>query len=240
MPTTYLFDVDGTLTPSRGVITDEFKELFEQFCEANSVYIVSGSDYAKTKEQLGEEITTTLVKRVYNCSGNSIWQAGHEIYNDPWTLPITARQYLTAVLDRSQCPTKTGQHFEDRPGAVNFSTVGRNANNIQRAEYIQFDTASNERKNLVNAFNRCYGDKLGCVAVIGGETGIDITRIGGDKSQILRDFTDVDVTFFGDKCNPGGNDYPLASAILERQRQHDTVYNVSCWQDTMHYLTHIC
>ena len=43
----YIFDVDGTLTPSRQPIMPEFKDWFLDFCKHNEVYIVTGSDYPK-------------------------------------------------------------------------------------------------------------------------------------------------------------------------------------------------
>ena len=40
----YIFDVDGTLTPSRGIIDPTFKEFFIRFCNNNDVTLVTGSD----------------------------------------------------------------------------------------------------------------------------------------------------------------------------------------------------
>ena len=56
----FAFDVDGTLTPSRQRIAPSFEEWFLSFCQTNNVYLVSGSDYEKTLEQLGEEICNTV------------------------------------------------------------------------------------------------------------------------------------------------------------------------------------
>ena len=56
----FIFDVDGTLTPSRREIEPDFKNFFSNFCEHNNVYLVTGSDFPKTHEQLGDEIITVL------------------------------------------------------------------------------------------------------------------------------------------------------------------------------------
>ena len=40
----YIFDVDGTLTPSRQVIDSDFAVFFSNFCAENDVYLVTGSD----------------------------------------------------------------------------------------------------------------------------------------------------------------------------------------------------
>ena len=62
----FIFDVDGTLTPSRKKMEHEFWAPFLIFCRNNDVYLVTGSDHAKTVEQLGLDICYTA-KRVYNC-----------------------------------------------------------------------------------------------------------------------------------------------------------------------------
>ena len=57
----YIFDVDGTLTPSRGRIDKDFEKFFLDFTKKHNVYLVTGSDYEKTEEQLGEEICNKLL-----------------------------------------------------------------------------------------------------------------------------------------------------------------------------------
>ena len=43
----YIFDIDGTLTPSRNPIDKEFKKQFINFCKYNKVWLVTGSDKDK-------------------------------------------------------------------------------------------------------------------------------------------------------------------------------------------------
>ena len=52
----YIFDVDGTLTPSRQVIESDFLSYLLAFASNCQMYIVTGSDKDKTIEQLGEEL----------------------------------------------------------------------------------------------------------------------------------------------------------------------------------------
>jgi len=68
----YIFDVDGTLTPSREKMNKNFAIWFSVFCQSHHVYLVTGSDRAKTIEQIGEFIFFNC-KRVYNCSGNDVY-----------------------------------------------------------------------------------------------------------------------------------------------------------------------
>ena len=52
----FIFDVDGTLTPSRKQIDKEFAKFFLHFCKTNYVYFVTGSDRDKTVEQVGDTL----------------------------------------------------------------------------------------------------------------------------------------------------------------------------------------
>src|SRR5210317_2215071 len=191
----FIFDVDGTLTPSRGLIDDEFASFFTNFCDENYVYLITGSDYPKTVEQLGKTICEK-VECVYNCSGNDVWKNGKNILTNNWTLPETAHGWLSEMLAESKFYKKTGLHFEHRPGMVNFSIVGRNANAQERAHYVKWDKDTSERDNIASVFNSIFTD---LEAKVGGETGIDISPKGYDKSQIKKDFWVDDVLwFFGD------------------------------------------
>ena len=37
----YIFDVDGTLTPSRGRMNDEFAEFFDKFVSNHECYLIT-------------------------------------------------------------------------------------------------------------------------------------------------------------------------------------------------------
>ena len=210
----FIFDVDGTLTPSRGIIDEKFKTFFNEFCQTNPVYLVTGSDKAKTIEQISEPIYN-LCKRVYQCNGNDVWKGEENIRTNEWKLPDLARTFLISCEYESPFSIRTGNHIEERPGMVNFSVVGRNANLEERARYVAYDTFENERNTIATAFNTMFPDLS---AKVGGETGIDIAPRGANKSQILRDFNEDDtIHFYGDAMFEGGNDKPLADALLQYQ-----------------------
>ena len=213
----FILDVDGTLTPSRGKMNKEFAVWFSKFCDMNDVYLVTGSDRPKTIEQVGQYIYCAC-KRVYNCSGNDVYQCDHNIRSSKWILPEDAHEWLSKILTQSQFSLRTSLHFEHRPGMVNFSVVGRNANTEQRKMYVDWDTSQNERNEIAKEFNYMFPD---LEARPGGETGIDIAPKGADKSQILADFDADDfIVFFGDRMDEDGNDYPLANANKQGKNHH--------------------
>ena len=227
MSNKFIFDVDGTLTPSRRRINKEFAVWFSKFCQRNDVYLVTGSDRPKTIEQVGEFIYHTC-KRVYQCSGCDVWEQDKNVYTTDWTLSDDARKWLKSKLDESRFVLRTGLHIEERPGMVNYSIVGRNATLGERKFYVEYDKKHNERNKLAKEFNKVFPNLQ---AVVGGETGIDIFAKGFDKSQIIKDFDPNDtIHFFGDAMHPEGNDYPLKKVIIDNDLGF--CYNINDYNET--------
>ena len=225
--THFIFDVDGTLTPSRQTMIPEFQKWFINFQEHNSTYLVTGSDRNKTLEQVGPTVYN-FARRVYNCSGSDVWEQDENTYTSDWKLPELAKQFLTQCMSESEFPLRTGLHFEHRPGMCNFSVVGRNATLGERKLYVEHDVRIDERNRIAKAFCTMFPD---IDAKVGGETGIDIFPKGNDKSQILRDFDPNDVIhFFGDAMHKEGNDYPLKKEIIDRDLGF--CYNVKDYNET--------
>lgn len=225
----FVFDVDGTLTPSRGTIDSTFGPWFTEFAKNSRVCYVTGSDRAKTVEQIGQELFD-LAHYSFNCTGNEVYQKGQLIYSSKWELPVAAWIWLDNELNNSHYPHRFGNHFEQRTGLLNFSVVGRNAVGKQRTEYYEWDKLNKERSNICVKFNKQFPELN---AQIGGETGIDIFPAGKDKSQIL-DRLDGFVYFFGDRMDPEGNDRPLADRIIAEKR--GKCYNVKDWYETWNIL----
>lgn len=228
----FIFDVDGTLTPSRGRIIEDFRLFFANFCSSHHVYIVTGSDREKTLEQLGSYIIDNCVKRVYQCSGSDVWENGNNIRTSSWVLPEAAHEWLSVQLGNSKFRLRTGNHFDYRPGLCNFSVLGRGATISERSEYVDYDRISNERERIATYFN-CMFPTLS--ASIAGETGLDITPLGANKSQILSDFDlNDEIVFFGDATYQGGNDFEISQSVLDRR--NSKCYSVSSWKETWQLL----
>lgn len=234
----YIFDVDGTLTPSRGQMDDNFNKWFIEFCHyTKAVHLVTGSDKNKTLEQVGEQVYNAC-QTVYQCSGNDVWQGEVNKEQNDWKLSEDACEWLNKQLLASTFPLRTGLHLEHRPGLMNFSVVGRNATFGERKMYVHYDKKCDERKKIADLFNAKFTDD-GIVAQVAGETGLDIMPIGFGKEQILKDFPLTDtIFFFGDMTMPGGNDHDIAQAVRTRGGKNESL-QVEGWQDTWNKLKNI-
>ena len=223
----FIFDVDGTLTPSRQRITSEFLPVFVDFISKNDVYLVTGSDRTKTLEQVTPEIYNSC-KRVYNCSGSDVYESDNNVYRDDWELPKDVQSFLYDELNYSQFMIRNGNHIERRLGGVNFTILGRAEDPfVGRDRYIEWDRQTNERQDIAERIRNQFPD---LTVAVGGQTGLDIGPKGSDKSQILRDFSkDDEIHFFGDMMKEGQNDYSLAKAV---QEMGGYSYHVKDWKDT--------
>ena len=213
----FMFDVDGTLTPSRLIMTEKFAKFFDKWSKRNKYYLVTGSDLDKTKEQLPIAYVDRA-EAIFTCCGNEMWRDDEQIYHNDFKPPQNLLTYLGEQLRMTDYPVKAGNHIEDRKTMLNFSIVGRDCTLVQRKDYYEYDKLMDERKSIAKYIRDTWTD---IDAVIGGQISIDIYPKGNDKSQVLdvieqeRLVKPDEYIFIGDKIENGGNDYPLAKLMEE-------------------------
>jgi len=218
----FIFDVDGTLTPSRQPMTEEFKKFFEGWIKKNKFYLVTGSDLPKLQEQMC--FFDIEAEGIFTCCGNEFWKpdpsipitSAEQIYHNEFKPPQNLLTYLGEQLRMTDYPVKAGNHIEDRGTLLNFSIVGRDCSLQQRKDYYEYDKLTDERKTIAKYIRESWND---LDAVIGGQISIDIYPKGNDKSQVLnvieqeRLVPPSEYIFIGDGIENGGNDYPLAELM---------------------------
>tara|TARA_Y200000002_G_scaffold354424_1_gene334656 strand:+ start:22 stop:726 length:705 start_codon:yes stop_codon:yes gene_type:complete len=231
----YIFDVDGTLTPSRKQIEPKFLRFFREFIIYNHVTLITGSDREKTIEQITPEIYNNCW-RVYNCSGCDVYEGNRNVYRDSWELPKNVERFLEDELAYSCFPIRNGLHIERRPGGVNFSILGRGKDTSHgREEYVKWDNERLERVDIADRLKNQFPD---LEVNLGGQTGLDLAAKGKNKGQIIKDFDKTDdLHFFGDMMSEGQNDWPLAMAIVDNMM--GSCYNVNDYKETWELLLNI-
>ncbi len=238
----YLFDVDGTLTPAKAKIDSKFEAQFLKWMSNKEVYIVSGGSFVRIIDQLGDKIVNQT-HGVFACMGNVFCQrrddSAHRafnewdiIYQNKFKAPPGLHEDLNRIVKESPFPLKSGNHHEERIGMLNFSIVGRNATMEQRKAYQEYDPDHEERQKIVAQLKSKYST---LDFVIGGAVSIDIFNNGNDKSQVVeRYFKEAlehnEIIFVGDRIPFPGNDYALATALL--QHPNGSAYEVEAWEDT--------
>ena len=212
----YLFDVDGTLTPPRREVHEGFADTFLTWLRKRTkkVYLVTGSDMSKTKEQLFPSFIDQC-EGIFTCSGNVYYSKGKKVYENVLEISPGLLENLQLYLDNSEWRQKQGTHIEIRSGMINFSTVGREASHNMREAYNKWDRQHREREDIVEYIKQLHPEME---AAIGGSISVDIYPAGSNKGQIVETLQElhgeeVPLIFVGDKNFPGGNDWPLAQRL---------------------------
>ena len=212
-----LFDVDGTLTPSRLVITPTMKEFILKLKETCVIGIVGGSDLVKMEEQMGGDGCTRMYDYVFSENGLLAFKDGKEFCRMSIKKKLGEEKVkrfvnfclrYTADLD---IPKKRGTFIEFRNGLINVCPIGRNCTQEERMEFFEYDKEHKIREKFVEACKKEFPD-IGLQFTIGGQISFDVFPIGWDKTFCLGliDLTQFkEVHFFGDKAIPGGNDYEI-------------------------------
>ena len=239
----YIFDVDGTLTPSRLPMTKEFQSFFKKWIKKNKFYLVTGSDLPKLQEQMC--FYDIEAEGIFTCCGNQFWKpdphivniSAEMIYENKFEISEKLKNLLNIVLMGSPYPHRYGNHIEDRGSMINFSIVGRDCSQLQREIFFEWDSKWDERKKVAEVIKHKFPE---LDAVIGGQISIDIYPKGNDKSQVLdvikSDYIpNVDeYIFIGDRTMEGGNDYPLAK--LMEKTDNCSYYQTENWKQTKQIL----
>ena len=251
MENVFIFDVDGTLTPSRRKMDKGFEEMFLKWVRKNTVFLVTGSDLKKTKEQVPIEIINSC-RGLFCCCGNEYYipSSFHDqpvvdpgpiflrnVYSREFKPSSDLIKYLESEVNTSKYHHKAGNHIENRGSLVNFSVVGRDCSLMERENYFKWDKTHEERQKIADFINVKWPELS---ATLGGQISIDIYPNGMDKSQVLDEIESPVPTkfiFFGDRTTKGGNDYPLAKLISSLKdngiRHSGEVIPVKSWKDTM-------
>jgi phosphomannomutase len=229
----YVFDVDGTLTPFRSPMVPDFYSFFLDWSKHKRIWLATGSDIDKTIEQIGIDLFNR-VERSYQSNGNQIYSHGKLLKEAPeFNLPQDCIDILKDKLATSSFGFRKGKHFEERPGALNFSIIGRNCNMEERKIYVDFDESINERKNIITELSPLFPD---IEFAIGGEISIDIYPKGSGKGQLVNDLDD-NFTFIGDNLYPSGNDYSVYTAAVNKNiHTKNTFFNVTGYEETWRIL----
>jgi phosphomannomutase len=210
-----LFDVDGTLTVPRMQAVPEVLEALKKLRQKIYIGVVGGSDLAKQKEQLGEDILNQVD---YSFPENGIlaYKEGKIFHsksiadylgNDNLKEFLNFCLHYIADLD---IPIKRGTFIEFRTGLINVSPIGRNCSQAERDAFEKYDHEHKIREKMVKILQEKFASRFNLKFSIGGQISFDVFPIGWDKTyclQHLDGFTEIH--FFGDKTMPGGNDYEI-------------------------------
>lgn len=227
------FDVDGTLTKSKTLITDSMASLIKELVKKKMVVAIAGGSFEQLKTQflppfLNDESMMPYIRNftLLPTSGSQRYE-----YNESkkeWELTDKEsmkeeikdkiKKLLQEVIDNPEYgipPNPTGKIIEDRDTQITFTPNGQQA----PVEIKMSFDPDRKKREKIKAF---LEPELPEVSIyINGTSSIDILPKGFNKAVGLLRFLDKaglqksDVVFVGDGLFPGGNDYSAFEAGFE-------------------------
>jgi HAD superfamily hydrolase (TIGR01484 family) len=218
-PPILVFDLDDTLAPSKAPLPDAAVDLLTRLLGTYDVCVISGARFGQFEQQVVDRLPPEAdLRRLHlmpTCGAAYYrWDDGWvQVYADHLTTDEISRAFSAiegcARALGSWEPHTWGERIQDRGAQVTFSALGQEAPLAPKRAWDP-DGAKKER------LRACIQSKLPDLEVrSGGSTSVDVTRRGIDKAYGVRRLMQQlsrgadEVVFFGDRLDPGGNDYPV-------------------------------
>ncbi|KAJ3999194.1 eukaryotic phosphomannomutase [Lentinula boryana] len=216
-----LFDVDGTLTPARQVVSPAMTKVLKDLRKKVTIGFVGGSDLVKISEQLSVDGSNVVEDFDYAFAENGLtaYKLGKPLASQSFIKFVGEERYKPLVnfilhyIADLDIPIKRGTFVEFRNGMINVSPIGRNATIAERHEFEAYDKKQGIRAAFVKVLRERFAD-YDLTFSIGGQISFDVFPQGWDKTYSLRHVEHEgfeEIHFFGDKTYKGGNDYEIFS-----------------------------
>lgn len=215
----FIFDMDGTLTPSKQPMTLSIGKMLAKFLSKKYVGVISGASFPQFKKQFISQLPQNAnIGNLFilPMNGSELW----EYDGKKWTCvyreflkPAELTKIKNAFLKIAKKfpPEKKvwGTILDNRGSQITFSGLGSKAPLDKKALW---DPHQKKRKAMRVFLKKLLPD---FEITIGGTTSIDVTRkgitkaFGVQRALALYGFEKKEVVFVGDALFPGGNDYPV-------------------------------
>jgi phosphomannomutase len=222
MKSLIVFDLDGTLAPSKSPLDAEMASLLDDLLSVIRVAVISGGSWQQFEEQVLSQFPHD--KRLARLSllptcGTQFFQytgAWKKLYSEDFT--ADEREKIVSSLNKAikaagfNVEKTWGEAIEDRGSQITYSALGQHAPLEEKEEW---DADFAKRKKIKAILDTLIPDFS---VRLGGETSIDITKPGIDKAYGIRKLRDIlgislkEMVYVGDALFVGGNDYPAEQA----------------------------
>jgi len=214
-----VFDLDGTLAPSKSSISEEISTLLSRLLHVSKVAVISGGDWPQFEKQLLLKLPhDKYLKNLFllPTSGTkyyeykSDWEKRYsEDFSEEEKKKIISS--LEKAVDKSGFKAKElwGEPIEDRGSQITYSALGQKAPLKEKKKWDPDFEKRQQIKKILDPFIPDFSVRLG------GTTSIDITKPGIDKAYAMRKLRDIlnikieEMIFIGDALFEGGNDFPV-------------------------------
>jgi phosphomannomutase len=217
-----VFDLDGTLAPSKSSVDDDMAVLLHDLLGVVKVAVISGGDWPQFEKQLlanlPRDAHLASLSLLPTC-GTKFYQYSKDwkkLYSEDFAEDEKKKiiaSFHKALGDAGyKADHVWGEVIEDRGSQITFSALGQQAPLEAKTKW---DPDFEKRKKITALLNTLIPEFS---VRMGGSTSIDVTKPGIDKAYGIGKLRDVlgvtlkEMIFIGDALFPGGNDYPAKEA----------------------------
>jgi HAD superfamily hydrolase (TIGR01484 family) len=217
-----VFDLDGTLAPSKSSLDAEMSSLLHDLLEIIKVAVISGGAWLQFERQvlsnLPQDTRLASLSILPTCGTQFFQYTGQwkRLYAEDFTADEKGKIISSvnkAVVTAGVLVEKTwGETIEDRGSQITYSALGQQA---PLEEKVKWDADFGKRKKIKAILDTLIPEFS---VRLGGATSIDVTKPGIDKAYGIRKLRDIlgvplkEMIYVGDALFPGGNDYPAEQA----------------------------
>jgi HAD superfamily hydrolase (TIGR01484 family) len=217
-----VFDLDGTLAPSKSSLDPQTAGLLRDLLAIIKVAVISGGSWTQFEKQLLTDLprdaNLTSLSLLPTC-GTKFFK-----YTESWVelyaedLTVEQKKKIIDSLNKAaieagyQAEKVWGDVIEDRGSQVTYSGLGQQA---PLEEKEKWDADFAKRKKITAILATLIPEFS---IRMGGATSIDVTKPGIDKAYGIGKLRDTlqlslkEMIYIGDALFPGGNDYPAEEA----------------------------
>ncbi len=221
----FVFDLDGTLAPSKSSLGDEIASLLHDLLKIMQVAVISGGSWTQFEQQLlarlpsGDDFKNLFLLPTCGTQFYSYDGSWNQVYAE--NLSAQQRAQVIAALQTAlqesgfAAPKIWGEAIEDRGSQITLSVLGQEA---PLSEKEKWDPDFTKRDRIKEILVPLIPDLS---VNMGGTTSIDVTKPGIDKAYGIRKLTEQlgvtikEMLFAGDAIFMGGNDYPVQVAGVD-------------------------
>jgi phosphomannomutase len=241
-----VFDLDGTLAPSKSPLPERMGVLLSKLLDKFEVGVISGGKFAQFEKQLinGLKASPIELKKLHILPTCGTRYYRYNADTKDWELqyaediPVNDKQRIIDALNKGfddlgyRSDKVYGETIEDRGSQITFSVLGQDIVDELGHKGVEIKEAwdpDNTKKHEL----RDYIAKLipDYEVRVGGVTSIDVTKLGIDKAYGIQKLLDMlaldkgNMLFIGDRLQEGGNDYPVKAMGVECKA-------IKTWEDT--------
>jgi phosphomannomutase len=221
----FVFDLDGTLAPSKSQLDPEMANLLVDLLNVMKVAVISGGRWQQFETQLlanlGSQANLRNLFLLPTCGTqyyyfNGQWTLLYSEEIDPADRAKIISSMKSALATSGEVVNQTwGEQVEDRLSQITLSVLGQDA---PLAEKEKWDRDFSKRQKIISLLQPMIPNYA---VRMGGTTSIDVTKPGIDKAYgIAKLMTELNITkaqmlFAGDAIFEGGNDFAVQQAGVD-------------------------